>query len=277
MFNSVICYHYVDPLKLHVMPPYRELIKKNAFFEGSPSFSVYGLTAGIASFIMLNSLNSCQTNPKMLLFTIIIFLGIMSKQCKECSSEYQFITVYQFFIPLLPLFFSCNQVNIIITAIAIGSAIGRLGCISAGCCNGKIKTHGPYLMKYPDPEQMINKKNKTKECYAQPTILIEAAVQFLIAALCLLAPKYASFIFSISSILLIRGTDIWRDKCGKRKNPSLAYIPLLFVSLYCISDKTIEPIICQSDPNYIRNFLISLIFSFVYSNDINIKHFLKGE
>ncbi len=250
--------------KINIMPSFRHIYKGGHF-----NMTVYGLVAGIAIFLTLNHLNKCKTNLIQLILVIVLFLFIMYNQCSQCHGEYHFVTVYQYLIPLLPLFFDCNQIQVIITSIAIGSAIGRLGCISAGCCNGPIVPKGAaFSMKYSDPEQLINKKLETKECYAKPTVILEAIIQFIIAGLCINYPQHASLIFSLSSVFLVKLTDTWRE--DDRNKAYLAYPSLIFIALYCLSKGPIKPIVCNKRPNYLVNATIGLIIMWIYSNDVNL-------
>lgn len=52
----------------------------------------------------------------------------------------------------LPLW---KTVDVIAPSIAIGQAIGRLGCFSAGCCYGKVTTL-PWAVTFSNPESLAN-------------------------------------------------------------------------------------------------------------------------
>ena len=187
-------------LNFSPLPQKRFLIKGSKF-----NLSSYGMIVGIATYVGFNQIKLCNLDWKKILLVCVLYLISLNIFCIECQSSYQYITVYQYLIPLILLFFDCNDTSKILKAILIATAIGRLGCIMAGCCYGPpIKNNDSlFSINYTDPDQIVNQQLGTLNIRCYPTIILECIVQF---SMIWLASKYSnqtSTIFSIGSMLLV--------------------------------------------------------------------------
>ncbi len=77
--------------------------------------------------------------------------------------------------------------DIFAPSIAVGHAIGRLGCLSAGCCYGK-PAGVPWAVTFIDPECLA-----MKGVPLHPTQLYEALGEFLIFCILIVLRKHQSF------------------------------------------------------------------------------------
>lgn len=251
--------------KKDIITPKRYLYKNNKL-----KITTYSFIAGFSSFLFLHFMNRCNLSTTKFMILFILFLAIVYIKCKECHKSYQIITVYQYFIPILILFNTCTDLKKLMGIIAFCSALGRLGCMSAGCCHGKIVDKEDFFcMKYPDPDQLINKKNNTKSCYAKPTIKIEALIQFVIAGLCFRFPDRSLEIYGILTAICVYLSTKWRNE--KRDKPELAYIGLALLpilSLFCSNSNNLMCNIKSSKNQLIFNILFSIMTILIYSNDI---------
>lgn len=259
-------------LKIPVMPQQKNLFKFNKYI-----ITVYGIVFGSSLFISICYLDKCNINFLKLIILFILACVLMILNCKECKSTYNYISLYIYLLPLLPLLFDCSKIGNILTAISIGAAIGRLGCISAGCCHGYfVNKNNPYAIIYPDPEQLVNKINKRNESYCFPSTLIEAIIQFFVAGLCLKYKQHTTTIFCISNILIVflstKLRKIYKINKHNRSGVNLAYLSLIFMTFYCFNNETI--FLCDK-PKKIKLWaiIISLIIIFIMSNDLNFNDF----
>jgi len=255
--------------KISIMPQYRYLFQTDKF-----KLSTYGVIVGLSYLTVFNYLNKCGIHTTKLITTIIIGILYMYFSCHSCHKTYQYIAFYKYILPIIPLIFNCTETSSIITAVAIGSAIGRLGCVSAGCCYGNVTScDNTFITEYPDKEQIINQKNKTLKSCTRPTTMLEASFQFLLAGLCLQYPQRASAIFAIGSILLVYFTSVYRDNSRnsstERKNPMQAYISLLFL-LYICAKNGANDVCYRNHKTSIFLVIFCITLTFIYSNDINI-------
>ena len=80
-----------------------------------------------------------------------------------------------------------STLDIFAPAIAIGHAIGRLGCFSAGCCHGKI-TYLPWGITFIHPESLA-----IRGIPLHPTQLYEAFSEFMVFIFLLLWQRHKSY------------------------------------------------------------------------------------
>lgn len=285
--RSGISYHYYCYLtsvvlavclfcKINILPDRRYIIRSKM-----GDITTYGLLSGISIFSVLLHLSNCKIDALKIFASLFLYFLSTYYFCDKCKNEYHAITIYQYFVPFLPIFFNCGEIPHIICAINIGLAIGRLGCRSAGCCYGNIcHKNDPIAIEYSDPEQIINKQNGTNNCWARGTVIMEAGFQFLIAGLCFQYPKYSGIIFSFLNFVLIKFTKKYRSKGNKssnnqneRNNYNHAYIGLFLTFCYhifCLIANNRDLIICNiTSKNVINYAIISVIIMFIFSNDIN--------
>lgn len=81
-----------------------------------------------------------------------------------------------------------STADIFAPSLAIGHAIGRLGCLSAGCCHGKPSGGIPWAITFTDPECLA-----PTGIPLHPTQLYESAGEFANFFLLILLRKHQSF------------------------------------------------------------------------------------
>lgn len=258
----------------YILPQKRYLINNDKY-----KISYYGIFVGISLFLFLNYIIKCNIEFTNLIIFFIVGLFFMYINCSTCNKSYQYIAFYKFFLPLMPLFFNCNNISSLLTSISIAAAIGRLGCISAGCCYGKILNKcqdSSFHLNYPDKNQIINIRNNNKNTCAFASTLIEAIIQFIIAGLCLQFPNKSVIIYCISNAFLVFLTSVIRsnesDTSDQRRSPKLTYVSFAILILYCGISNNLSK--CNNNKyNYIYIILFALMIVFAVSNDINLNYF----
>lgn len=269
--DSRIYYGIAIILLLNMVTNTNVFPKKRYLLKNPIKITCYGAIAGIAVFLFLGNLSICNVDIKKILTVLVVFFALMYSQCKTCGQSYQYIAVYRYFIPLLPFFFECTDIKSILIAVAIASALGRIGCMMAGCCYGPLtETDNTYNIEYPDPEQLVNEQNGLRNSKAISTITLEALLQFLMAGLMLTMPRYAIHIYIIGSALLVYLSNKWRD----REHNTFTYLGLLVPLLFCWGENKTIPI-CNGKVNYKVYAVISVLVSLMYSNDINVEMLKK--
>ena len=265
--DSRIYYGIAAIILLNMVTNTNVFPKKRYLLKSPFKVTCYGVIAGIAVFLFLGNLSMCNVDMKKLLTVLVVFFALMYSQCQTCGQSYQYIAVYRYFIPLLPFFFECTDIKSILIAVAIASALGRIGCMMAGCCYGPISNNdSTYNIEYPDPEQLVNEQNGISNSKAISTIMLEALLQFLMAGLMLTMPRYAIHIYIMGSIILVYLSNKWRN----REHSSFTYLGLLIPLLLCWSENKSVPV-CNGNVNYIVYVVISVLVSLMYSNDINLE------
>ncbi|MBI4684658.1 MAG: prolipoprotein diacylglyceryl transferase [Nitrospirae bacterium] len=81
-----------------------------------------------------------------------------------------------------------NTADIFAPSLAISHAIGRLGCLSAGCCHGKPAEGLPWAITFFDPECLA-----PTEIPLHPTQLYESAGEFLNFLILITLRRHQSF------------------------------------------------------------------------------------
>lgn len=81
-----------------------------------------------------------------------------------------------------------NTADIFAPSLAIGHAIGRLGCFSAGCCYGKPAPGLPWAVTFSDPESLAQ-----IGIPLHPTQLYESAGEFINFLILITLRKHQSF------------------------------------------------------------------------------------
>jgi len=82
----------------------------------------------------------------------------------------------------------CRTADVIAPSIAIGHALGRLGCFFAGCCYGKSAESLPWAVTFTDPESLAQ-----IGVPLHPTQLYESAGEFVNFLILITLRKYKSF------------------------------------------------------------------------------------
>jgi len=190
---------------------------------------------------------------------------IQSQLCHNCHKVYSLASYLTIFPLLLVLILPCNNLKNVLVAISIAMAIGRFGCLCAGCCTGPISKYGiTYTEGY-----WINKHLKRKNITVSPTILLEILAQFIIAYIVYYS-NYGIILFGVLNSLLVVLTNKWRlaKRMGTDSSNYLPIISLLVFS-YIAYNK------CQSIETIPLKFkfrlwklLFALAIGLIYSNDI---------
>ena len=234
------------------------------------NITTYGVAVSLSVFVLLSFLDKCnQSSLLFLVFVFLIYIPVQSAICEECRREYKMVAFYQYGIPLLLLFYRCPSLITILTGFAALSAIGRIGCIGAGCCAGRVTSkNDQFRIHYSDPEQIINKKRNVKESYCTPSILVEGIMQMMIVGLMLQYRKYAGMIYGVGTALSVYLSNKYRNQEGRDVN-NIGIINLLLFAAVCPGT---NKMLCNKKPNYIRNGIIAGVIGLGASNDLNISN-----
>ena len=224
----------------------------------------YGIFVAIGLFLSLLLISRCGIN--MILATLIFIIPTVLRYllCRKCERVYNVTLTYLGIIPLILYLFKCPEVAVLCTAIAIASAFGRLGCISAGCCYGPETQCDKFHYTYHDKMQLVNVHNNNSDFTCSvPTLHYETICQFIIAGLCLRYPSYSPLIFGIGTSLVVFLTDYWRQRVWTK----LTALILLLIPLICVGN---VGSVCQStvQPKIVLSALIALASGYVLSNDM---------
>ncbi len=231
-------------------------------------FTNYGVFAGIGVFLAAMMITQC--NLDFMLVALIVALPTILRYVacmqKECSSTYNVTLTYLLVVPLILILFPCRDVSVIVTALAIGTAFGRLGCASAGCCAGPATSCDGFRYVYHDPEQGVNQNENEPETCRSPTVIIEAILQFVIAGLCIQFPQHAPLIFGVGTGLLVFATEFWRDRLDVRTTAAI----ILALPLFCGMGVGIKDTVCASpgQPKILGSVLLAIIVAIVLSRDL---------
>lgn len=237
---------------------------KRDFLPGrrTPFFlTYYGLFSAIGVFMALMIVSRCDMNLFFIVLVALAPIFLRFLFCRDCSKTYNVTMVYAAIIPAIVLLYPCKEIAAIAVALAVGTAIGRLGCLSAGCCTGETVSCNKFNMSYNDPEQLINIQNGTKSTCTKPTSILETVVQFVIAGLCLRFPAYSPMIFGFGTSALVALSELWRKRFDTR---AVALI-LLVLPLACFGKVTS---VCSGNPNFIFAFFAAVAAALFFSFDV---------
>ena len=235
--------------------------KKYAF----KNVSWYSLFFGFGSFLAVMYLSSCNLPYISIMLLSLLVLIARWIVCLSCRESYSIATQYAITIPILTIIFSCDQLSVIITAIAIASAFGRIGCICAGCCTGKKTNKEDFHYTYNGKKQIINVKLKQPETTTKPTVIYEAIIQLCIAGLCLHFPHFAPLIYGLGTSILLIATKFWRME--ERENILIGILAMMILIYKCHTK--IEGIcINNREPDVLIALLISVIQIYFISSDM---------
>jgi len=233
-------------------------------------FTLYGIISAFSLIIGLSFINNLLVKEYLFLFTIfIISIFCQNIWCKDCLNSYSLASHLTIIPILISLFFNCSNIHKIIFAFSITCAIGRIGCLFAGCCTGKITNSSNFTINYKK-DYVINKSVNKENVYVYPTIFIEIVSQFIIAYL-VYYHKFGVILYGILNAILLIFTSFWRHKQRLNNNIYLPVISLLLFSYIAYEKKcynksqtyitfTIKPIIV----------IFGIIIGLMVSNDIQI-------
>lgn len=241
-------------------------VYKKKFMPGkraSVMFTSYGMFSALGVFVAMIMLSQCNITLLPLVFIAIAPIVLRFFLCHKCKNTYNVTIFYALVIPLVVLFFPCNELAVIAAALAIGTAIGRLGCISAGCCEGAVTSCDHFHYNYEDPEQLVNTKANVNSTCCKPTVIYETIVQFIIAGLCLRFPAFAPMIFGIGTSALVFLSEFWRNRMDGRTTA----IILLLLPLACFG-KVQNVCTGPNQPQIMKAIAVSLVVACVLSNDL---------
>lgn len=226
-------------------------------------FTWYGLFVATGLFLALLHISRCQLSFWLTVIVFVIPTLIRYLLCQTCSDTYNVTLTYLWTLPLLVLLFECPQISTICTALAIVSAFGRLGCISAGCCRGPMIACHQFHYRYHDINQQPNVERGSDFTCTVPTIIFEAIGQFVIAGFCLMFPKYANIIFGVGTSGMVFVTGFWR----KRYWPKLTALMLLLIPIVC-TGKLGNPCSLSVAPKIRQSALVAATIAYVLSHDL---------
>jgi len=145
----------------------------------------------------------------------------------------------------MPMWTTCDVFS---PAIALGHAVGRLGCLAAGCCFGR-ETSVPWAVTFTHPEAAAN-VGTPLNVPLHPTQLYESGAELLILVLLIATERKGRpfpgrtfwlylFLYGVSrfTIEFFRGDDrgIVFDLLPTSQFISLLIVPLSLVMLYVLS------------------------------------------
>ena len=145
----------------------------------------------------------------------------------------------------MPIWTTCD---VFAPAIALGHAVGRLGCLAAGCCFGR-ETSVPWAVTFTHPEAAAN-VGTPLNVPLHPTQLYESGAELLILILLIATEKKGRpfpgrtfwlylFLYGVSRFIIefFRGDDrgIVFDLLPTSQFISLLIVPLSLVMLYVLS------------------------------------------
>ena len=112
---------------------------------------------------------------------------------------------------------------------AVGAAIGRVGCFCVGCCNGaECKSDDELGITYRNC--FINKKMDKEEVRVKPTILLEILLQIILA----IAVGFSNFgiaLYGILNMILLYLTNLWRMEKRMGDSTWITYVSLSLFSV----------------------------------------------
>jgi phosphatidylglycerol---prolipoprotein diacylglyceryl transferase len=145
----------------------------------------------------------------------------------------------------MPMWTTCD---VFAPAIALGHAVGRLGCLAAGCCFGR-ETSVPWAVTFTHPEAAAN-VGTPLNVPLHPTQLYESGAELLILVLLIATERKGRpfpgrtfwlylFLYGVSRFIIefFRGDDrgIVFDLLPTSQFISLLIVPLSLVMLYVLS------------------------------------------
>ena len=236
-------------------------------------YTIYGFFVSISILISLSFINLISTFDYIKL-AFIAFFSIFFQPlfCHSCLSSYSF-AAYIAIIPLLiSLLFDCSLIHMFITAFSVASAIGRIACLFAGCCSGKIDPHkSPFSIYYSKGTVIADHLNHS--VYVYPTILFEIFFEFLIAFFVLFS-KYGLVLYGILNFFLLILTSWWRFT---PRMDNKIYVPLFSLAIFTIIVHLKQ---CYHIPHIQFIFKplsipFAILGGLIVSNDIHIKDILN--
>jgi hypothetical protein len=229
--------------------------------------TIYGIFTALGIIAASSILHNLTVKEYFILFLCFLFF-IFGQQlwCSICSTSYSFASFLTIFPLLVSLFFDCNHIFKIILALALFAAIGRIGCLFAGCCTGKVSEASPIALNYKN-DHVVNKTLNNSNVHVYPTILIEIISQFIIVYL-VYRNKFGVVLFGILNALLLWATSFWR--LSDRLNNIYFPIVSMFVFSFIVYHKK-----CFNHPHLTFvlqpiGVIIAIVFGLMASNDIQI-------
>lgn len=258
-YPFVIASYLLGGLLFHNVTDSRQFMPDKYAFGGITWYSIF---VAVGLYLALQHISRCPLPFLPLVFVFVLPTMVRYAMCQTCSETYNVTMVYLCTIPLLFLFFDCSQIAVICTALAIGSSFGRLGCITAGCCGGPSTSCHLFHYKYHDKTQQPNTETNSQSTCTVPTIIFEAAAQFIITGLCLRYPRYGRMIFGIGTSIIVFVTGFWR----KRIWPNLAAVVLLASPMLC---PLVATGLCPfpTPPRRKLNAFIAVMTAYILSHD----------
>lgn len=228
--------------------------------------TLYGIFTALGIIAASSFLHNLTTKEYLILFLCFLFF-IFGQQlwCSICSTSYSFASFLTIFPLLVSLLFDCTNIFKIILALALFSAIGRIGCYFAGCCTGNVSDSSDFALNYKN-DYVINKTLNQTNVFVYPTILIEIISQFIIVYL-VYRNKFGVVLYGILNALLLWATSFWRY--SDRMNNIYLPIVSLFVFSYIVYHKKCSHTHLTFALKPIA-FIIAIVGGLMASNDVQI-------
>lgn len=230
----------------------------------------YGIFVGLAWLFFNSSIQNLDWKFIALVFITIL---VQSQLCSTCHNQYTMASVLATFPLVLLFLYDCFSIKNILISFAIASAIGRIGCLYAGCCSGKPCNKSIWSLHY-DKGYIVNNYLHKNNVDVYPSILLEIILQFIIGYL-VYKSDYGIQLYGILNLLLIWLTNKWRLQV--RMN-STSYIPIIGLIIFTI----LSYFKCPSKIPFSFKFsfkpymyILSAFWTFIVSNNINIGTFIK--
>lgn len=223
----------------------------------------YGIFVTVGVFLAFVLATRCGVNMFLAALVLVLPTVLRFLVCRNCSATYNVTQTYLGGIPLIFLLFNCSHIPTIITGLAIASAFGRLGCLSAGCCCGPQTECDSIHYKYRDKNQQINLTSGRDTTCTSPSLVFETIFQFLIAGLCLRFPRFAPVIFGVGTSALVLMSEFWR----RRAQVKLTALVLFISAFLCVAGDT-RVCVESHEPQFILGAAVALCIGYVLSHDM---------
>lgn len=259
-YPLLIALYLVAGLVIHNTTDSKPFMPSRFAFAG---WTWYGIFSAVGIFIGMLMVSRCNINLILAAFVLVAPVFLRFAICRGCSKSYNITLWYLTSIPLILFWYECPEIATITAALAVAAAFGRLGCISAGCCEGPETSCANVHYKYPDYKQLVNQNNGKESTCTQPTIVYENILLFIIAWLCLRYPAYSPLIFGVGTSLALFVSKLWRN----RPKTTLAALVLLLVPLVCLSP---VGVVCPNpkQPNITTAMIVAFATGLVISKDL---------
>lgn len=190
----------------------------------------YGVCFGMGLLVTLCIIGNCTWK---LLATIAAGMTIQSLLCDDCWNNFTLASVIGT-IPLLLVLIlrDCSYLKRVLFAMAGGAAIGRVGCLLAGCCSGE-ETEPNDFMSLTYTNSWINKRLSKTRVSVKPTVVLEIVLQFLMAW-AVWRSEYGVALYGVLNLILMYMSNTWRLTKRMGGKAWLTYLSLAVFSVLAL-------------------------------------------